>query len=107
MEDKYNKLLDNIGWAIETGRNNALSLLNEQLLLTYWTIGRYIIESEQHGEKRATYGTELLARLSKDLKIKFGKGFSRSNLHLMRLSMSNIQNSRRLANLKFARCLAN
>ncbi len=50
---KYDRLLENIGSSIETGRNNALSLLNEQLLLTYWAIGKHIVEFEQHGEERA------------------------------------------------------
>ena len=34
-KSKYNDLLKNIGFTIETGRNNALSALNEQILLTY------------------------------------------------------------------------
>jgi len=46
-------------------------------------IGRYIVEFEQQGKERAEYGSELLVSLSKDLKTKFGKGFSRSNLQLM------------------------
>jgi len=39
-KNKYSDLLKNIGSTIETGRSNALSALNEQLLLTYWEIGR-------------------------------------------------------------------
>jgi len=50
---KYSGLLKNIGSTIETGRNNALSALNEQILLTYWEIGRHIVEFEQHGSERA------------------------------------------------------
>jgi len=30
-------------------------------------------------------GTKLLTRLSKDLRLKYGKGFSKSNVYLMRL----------------------
>ena len=82
---KYSELLKNIGSTIETGRNNALSALNEQILLTYWEIGRHIIEFEQHGSERAEYGTALINNLSKDLKVRHGKGFSRSNIQLMRL----------------------
>ena len=82
---KYNDLLKNIGSAIETGRNNALSALNEQLLLTYWDIGKHIVEFEQHGSERAEYGTALINNLSNDLKVRHGKGFSRSNIQLMRL----------------------
>ena len=84
-KSKYNALLKNIGSTIETGRNNALSALNVQILLTYWEIGRHIIEFEQHGSERAAYGTALINNLSNDLKVRDGKGFSRSNIQLMRL----------------------
>ena len=82
---KYEKLLAAIGSAIETGRGDALSALNKQILITYWEIGKHIIEFEQQGSERAEYGTALMSILSKDLKLKYGKGFSRSNIHLMRL----------------------
>jgi DUF1016 N-terminal domain len=42
------------------------------------------IEFEQQGSERAEYGTALINNLSKDLKIRHGKGF-RSNLYVMRL----------------------
>ena len=84
-KSKYNDLLKNIGFTIETGRNNALSALNEQILMTYWEIGRHIIEFEQHGSERAEYGTALINNLSNDLKTRHGRGFSRSNIQMMRL----------------------
>jgi hypothetical protein len=55
------------------------------LLETYWHIGQYIVEFEQEGVARAEYGKGLLDRLSKDLALLHGKGFSRSNLTYMRL----------------------
>jgi len=51
---------------------------------TYWEIGRRIVEFEQGGERRAEYGEYLLLRLSGDLTSRFGKGFGKSNLFLMR-----------------------
>jgi predicted nuclease of restriction endonuclease-like (RecB) superfamily len=54
------------------------------LIQTYWQIGRYIVEFEQSGNSKAEYGTELLDKLSKDLTLSFGKGFSRSNLFSIR-----------------------
>ena len=50
-----------------------------------WNIGRYIVEFEQQGYNRAEYGTQLIQKLSKDLSLRIGKGFSRSNLFNMRL----------------------
>jgi predicted nuclease of restriction endonuclease-like (RecB) superfamily len=55
------------------------------LLQTYWQIGQYIVEYEQKGNDRATYGKSLLENLSRDLKVVHGKGFSRSNLNNMRM----------------------
>ena len=39
---------------------------------------------EQGGSERAEYGSDLLARLSKDLKIRYSKGFGRRNVLDMR-----------------------
>lgn len=50
-----------------------------------WEIGRHIVEFEQHGKEKADYGSALLTSLSKDLKTKYGKGFSKSNIYLFRL----------------------
>ncbi len=49
-----------------------------------WEIGRHIVEFEQHGHERAEYGSDLLSRLSKDLKLHHGKGFGRRNVLDMR-----------------------
>lgn len=47
-------------------------------------IARHIVEYEQEGQERAEYGSDLLAILSKDLRLRFGKGFSRLNILDMR-----------------------
>jgi predicted nuclease of restriction endonuclease-like (RecB) superfamily len=83
-EPKYEKLLANIGVAIETARQNAVRAINTQLVKSNWEIGRHIIEFEQHGQERAEYGSDLLARLSKDLRLKYGNGFGRRNVLDMR-----------------------
>ena len=59
-------------------------MIQNTILITYWSVGKHIIEFEQKGQQRATYGTFLLERLSKDLTIRFGKGFGRSNLVYIR-----------------------
>lgn len=81
----YNELLNNIGSTLQKARENAVKAVNSELVKANWLIGKYIVEYEQQGKKRAGYGTQLLVALSKDLHTKFGKGFSRSNLQLMRL----------------------
>ncbi len=76
----YDCLLDNIGQILEEGRKRATQSVNRILVQAYWQIGNRIVEYEQRGKGRAEYGKKLLPNLSKDLKLRYGKGFSRSNL---------------------------
>ena len=80
----YTRLLKDIGLTIETARQNAIKAINTELVKANWEIGRHIVEFEQQGNERAEYGTDLLARLSKDLKLRYGKGFGRRNILDMR-----------------------
>lgn len=65
---KYNQLLDSIGLTIEQARQNAIKAVNTELVKANWEIGRHIVEYEQYGQERAEYGSELLTKLSKDLR---------------------------------------
>src|SRR5690606_33291807 len=80
----YQKLVDTIGTTIESARLRAIQAVNNELLKANWEIGKYIVEYEQHGNEKAEYGSALLTNLSKALKARFGKGFSKSNIYLMR-----------------------
>lgn len=80
----YSKLIANIGTLLQQGRIKAAQQVNSVLVQTYWQIGREITEFELQGKERADYGSRLLTRISKDLKDKCGKGFSKSNVYLMR-----------------------
>lgn len=80
----YQKLIDSIGITIESARQRAFQAVNNELLKANWDIGKYIVEYEQHGNDKAEYGSSLLTNLSKDLQKRFGKGFSKSNIYLMR-----------------------
>ncbi len=81
---EYNKLLQNVGEALDQGRRQAVYAVNSAMVQTYWEIGRQIVEYEQHGNERAEYGSRLLNQLSKDLTIRYGSGFSLSNINKMR-----------------------
>ena len=80
----YEHLVDEIGGLLSDARRQIAATANDLLLKTYWQIGQYIVEYEQHGNSKATYGTELINRLSTDLRLRYGKGFSRSNLFTIR-----------------------
>lgn len=81
---KYNGLIEQIVALVQQSKQQVARSVNQTITLTYWQIGRYIVEFEQAGEKRAEYGKELLRNLSKDLTEKFGKGFSYRNLQLFK-----------------------
>ena len=81
---KYEHLIKNIGILLEKSRENVYTYINQTLVKAYWEVGKEIIEFEQEGKEKADYGSKLLKILSKNLKIKHGKGFSRSNVYLMR-----------------------
>lgn len=55
------------------------------IIITYWTVGKCIVEAQQRGADKAPYGEQLIKRLSKDLTRRIGKGFSKTNLERMRL----------------------
>lgn len=54
------------------------------MVYAYFEIGRMIMEEEQHGDNRASYGKQILRELSAYLTNIFGKGFSQTNLKQMR-----------------------
>jgi predicted nuclease of restriction endonuclease-like (RecB) superfamily len=76
----YEVLLTQIAHTYQRGRATAAQAVNHELLLTYWQMGQHIVEFEQKGQNRAEYGTGLINQLAKDLSVRYGKGFSRSNL---------------------------
>ena len=80
----YNQLVQVIGDLLLEGRKQAGNAVNSILVHTYWQMGKYIVEFEQGGSAKSKYGSELLDKLSKDLTLAYGKGFSRSNLFMIR-----------------------
>ena len=79
-DDGYQSLLGKISGVYTAGQMRATQAVNSHITETYWQIGHDIIEFEQGGKTRADYGTGLLASLSRDLTLRHGKGFSRSNV---------------------------
>ena len=78
----YPELLDSVAGRISGGRQRANAAVNRELILTYWAIGRDILDrQEQEG-----YGTKVIDRLSADLRERFpgARGFSPRNLKYMR-----------------------
>jgi len=84
-EPDYQGLLARISSIYTAGKVRANQAVNACITDTYWQIGRDIVEFEQGGKTRAEYGKALLTNLSRDLCLRHGKGFSRSNVIYMRL----------------------
>ena len=80
----YPELVGAIGALLEKAREKIATAANTTQVDTYWRTGRYIVEYEQHGADRAKYGTKLLSHLTRDLTLKYGKGYGKSNLVYMR-----------------------
>ncbi len=82
--DNYQNLIKRISIRYEQGRDKSVLAINTYMVETYWHIGQYIVEFEQGGKLKAEYGKGLLPKLSRDLALAHGKGFSLSNLIRMR-----------------------
>ena len=69
-------LFENISKLIDEARKHVKTTVNTAMVYTYYGVGKYIVEDEQKGEKRATYGKAILKNLSKRLNDRYGRGWS-------------------------------
>jgi predicted nuclease of restriction endonuclease-like (RecB) superfamily len=80
----YQKLLHEIALINASTQVAALRAINQILTLRNWLIGAYLIEYEQNGLDRATYGAQVLESLAQDLKQQGITGLAVSNLRNFR-----------------------
>lgn len=80
----YENFSRQIQHLLEEARRQAARSVNAIQTAAYWEIGRRIVVFEQGGKKRAGYGEEIVLRLSKDLTVRFGRGFGLSHVKMMR-----------------------
>jgi len=69
---------------LKQAQSNVVQSVNKTMVLTYFEIGRMIVEEEQKGKDRAEYGQQLIHELSNRLSTEFDKGFSPTNIKQMR-----------------------
>ena len=67
---------------LEQARKRIYRNINSEMVLTYWQIGKKIVEKQ--GESRADYGAGLIKELAIKLSEEYGRSFSKRNLWLMR-----------------------
>ena len=77
----YQSVITEIKSIISSGQEAAYSASSKAMLLTYWNIGKRIVEQELAGSERAEYGKGLISALAEDLTKEFGKNYSKRNLH--------------------------
>ena len=75
-----NGFFDKVATLIEQARYHIGRTADLTMCVTYYEIGRMIVEKEQGGKDRAEYGRGLLNDLSDYLNGRFGKGYSVSTL---------------------------
>lgn len=78
------ELLAEIRELIRSARTAVVHSVDLIQVITNFEIGRRIVEREQQGAERAVYGEATLIELATRLTDEFGKGFSLTNLKLMR-----------------------
>jgi predicted nuclease of restriction endonuclease-like (RecB) superfamily len=77
-------LFDRIVAILEDARGRVARVVNNEMVLAYWQIGREIVEYLQGGEARAGYGGQVIDDLADRLGRRFGRGFSSTNLRYIR-----------------------
>ena len=70
----------NVAIIIENARRHVGRTVDHTMCITYFEIGRLIVEEEQGGKARAEYGKNLILKLSEYLTAKYKRGFSLSTL---------------------------
>ena len=73
-------LFEHISKLIDEAHKHVKTTVNTAMVYTYYGVGKYIVEDEQQGEKRAIYGKAVLKNLSMRLTDKYGKGWSVATL---------------------------
>ena len=76
----YHPVISDIKNLIAAGQNVAYNAANRAMIMTYWNIGKRIVEEEQSGAERAEYGKRLISILSDELTKEFGSNYSGRSL---------------------------
>ena len=82
-EEKYYEEIKHLIKKNEIGKRARKIEENNDLVTTYWNIGKLIVEA-QGGEARAKYGNELIKKWSAKLTETYGKGYNYTNLSRFR-----------------------
>lgn len=77
-------LFNNIRQIVDESRKEIVRATNNRMVNAYFSIGKLVVEHEQHGKQKADYAANTLRILSEQLTQEYGRGFSVDNLENMR-----------------------
>ncbi len=76
------RLLSDLRSLIEQARSDVARTVNSALVMLYWHVGKRILEDVLK-QKRALYGEQIVATLSRQLAAEYGRGYSVKNVRRM------------------------
>lgn len=83
-ENRESGIFNQVENILNRAKMAVVAAVNKEMVWAYYKIGEIIVLEEQKGELRAEYGQFLIKDLSERLTLKFGKGFSVTNIKQMR-----------------------
>ena len=84
LADQEIKFYQEVANVLIQARQQAKRHVDNIMVLSYYEVGRMIVEQEQRGSKRAQYGKKIIIELSNHLSHIFKRSYSVENLKLMR-----------------------
>lgn len=60
LTNSNTQLYGKISELLSNARKHVAQTVNQTIVITYYEVGRLIVEDEQHGEERAKYGKSIL-----------------------------------------------
>lgn len=78
------KLYEKVKSVIEKNREKVFKTINFETVKGYWEIGKYIVEDEQHGEKRDLKVDALIKKIAGKFTNEYASGFDYNNVKYMK-----------------------
>lgn len=91
-------LFENIRQLILVSRKSVYRIVNKELTVLYWNIGKHI-KTEILKNERAGYGEQIIAKLSSQLTKEFGKGWSKQQIWNCLYAVETIPSKKTLSTL--------
>lgn len=81
---EYKSVITDVKDIISAGQRTAYRAASSAMVMTYWNVGKRIVEQEQAGSARAEYGKALIEVLAQELTMEYGNSYSKRNLQYFR-----------------------